>query len=307
MLSRAVILIIFIPLLVWIFLTDNIMFLVLTEIIIGMSVSEFYKMLKDKGFEVASRIGLFLSLLLPFLVYLKDRTLFSYNFLGFKGDIVVRFEIGGFVVFALMLIAARQILKVKIKGAMAEISYTLFGVIYISYFFSYILLIKNDFSNGNIIVLMTFILIWTCDISAYLVGISIGGRFIKKRLAPEISPKKSFEGAIGGILGTFLVAINFHYIFNFFTSKVCTSFLFFGQCRFDSNFFNFTKVEALMLSIIIALFAELGDLVESKIKREIEIKDSGNLLLGHGGFLDRFDSAFFVLPVVYYFVKFFLY
>ena len=206
-----------------------------------------------------------------------------------------------------MLIAARQILKVKIKGAMAEISYTLFGVIYISYFFSYILLIKNDFSNGNIIVLMTFILIWTCDISAYLVGISIGGRFIKKRLAPEISPKKSFEGAIGGILGTFLVAINFHYIFNFFTSKVCTSFLFFGQCRFDSNFFNFTKVEALMLSIIIALFAELGDLVESKIKREIEIKDSGNLLLGHGGFLDRFDSAFFVLPVVYYFVKFFLY
>ena len=144
MLSRTLVIILFVPLLIWVFLKGDITFLIFTEIIIGMSIYEFYKMLKDKGFEVASRIGLFLSLLLPVLVYLRDKVLFSYDFFGLKGDLVVKFDIGGFVVFALMLIAVRQILKVKIKGAMAEISYTLFGIIYISYFFSYILLIRND-------------------------------------------------------------------------------------------------------------------------------------------------------------------
>ena len=133
MLSRTLVIILFVPLLIWVFLKGDITFLIFTEIIIGMSIYEFYKMLKDKGFEVASRIGLFLSLLLPVLVYLRDKVLFSYDFFGLKGDLVVKFDIGGFVVFALMLIAVRQILKVKIKGAMAEISYTLFGIIYISY------------------------------------------------------------------------------------------------------------------------------------------------------------------------------
>ena len=305
MLSRALVIVIFVPLLILIFLKGDFTFLIFTEVIIGMSVYEFYKMLKDKGFEVASRIGLFLSLLLPVLVYMKDKVLFSYNFMGFSGDIIARFDIGGFVVFALMLIATRQILKVKINGGMAEISYTLFGIIYISYFFSYILLIKSEFSNGRALVLMTFILIWTCDIAAYLVGISIGGKIIKRRLAPEISPKKSFEGAIGGFIGAFIVALKFDVIFSFFAEFFCKNIHIFSECSVHSNI-SFTKTEALLLALIIAFFAELGDLVESKIKREFEIKDSGTLLLGHGGFLDRFDSALFVLPVVYYFVKYFI-
>ena len=269
MLSRALVIVIFVPLLILIFLKGDFTFLIFTEVIIGMSVYEFYKMLKDKGFEVASRIGLFLSLLLPVLVYMKDKVLFSYNFMGFSGDIIARFDIGGFVVFALMLIATRQILKVKINGAMAEISYTLFGIIYISYFFSYILLIKSEFSNGRALVLMTFILIWTCDI------------------------------------GAFIVALKFDVIFSFFAEFFCKNIHIFSECSVHSNI-SFTKTEALLLALIIAFFAELGDLVESKIKREFEIKDSGTLLLGHGGFLDRFDSALFVLPVVYYFVKYFI-
>ena len=305
MLSRTIVIIIFVPLLMWIFLKGDIMFLLFAEVIIGMSVYEFYKMLKNKGFQVASRIGLFLSLLLPILVHLQDKILFSYNFLGLKGDIVARFDIGGFVVFALILIAVRQILKVKIFGAMAEISYTLFGIIYISYFFSYILLIKNDFPNGRALVLMTFILIWTCDIAAYLVGISIGGKFIKRRLAPEISPKKSFEGAIGGFLGVFIIALKFDTIYSFFANIICKNVTFMDHCSIYGNV-SFTKLEAFILAFLVACFAELGDLVESKIKREFEIKDSGTLLLGHGGFLDRFDSALFVLPVVYYFIKYFI-
>ena len=80
MLSRTLVIILFVPLLIGIFLKGDITFLIFTEIIIGMSIYEFYKMLKGKGFEVASRIGLFLSLLLPVLIYLRDKVLFSYNF-----------------------------------------------------------------------------------------------------------------------------------------------------------------------------------------------------------------------------------
>ena len=139
-------------------------FLVFTLVIIGMSLFEFYKMLKDKGFEVANKIGMRLRLFLPIAIYFQEnsKNIFSYfKFAFFKQ---INFDMGGFIVFAIMLLALRQVLKVKIQNAMAEISYTLFGIIYVSYLFSHILLIKYEFPNGNILVVMTFMLIWTCSV-----------------------------------------------------------------------------------------------------------------------------------------------
>ena len=211
---------------------------------------------------------------------------------------------GGFIVFALMLLSLRQILKEKIKGAMAEISYTLFGIIYVAYLFSYILLIRYEFPNGNVLVAMTFILIWACDISAYLVGKAIGGKFFKRRLSPKISPNKSIEGAIAGILGVFLVILFFDQIYLLIANFVCGISFISKNCSLTYLKVGIKGVHAFILALGLGVFAELGDLVESKIKRELGIKDSGNLLLGHGGFLDRFDSALFVLPIVYYFMKY---
>lgn len=304
MLSRFLVILVFVPLLIWIFLKGDITFLIFTEIIIGMSMLEFYKILKDKGYEVASRIGMVLGLLLPLMIYFQTK---SENIFGplkiLKLD-RIEFNMGGFVVFALMTLAIRQILRVKIKGAMAEISYTLFGIIYISYFFSHILLIRNELPNGHIIVLMTFLLIWACDISAYLVGIAIGGKIFKRRLAPEISPKKSIEGAIAGIIGTFITILAFDKIYLFLSSTICKIGIISKSCSGNYESIGITVWKALILALIVGIFAEIGDLVESKIKREFQVKDSGNLLLGHGGFLDRFDSALFVLPLVYYFIKY---
>ena len=211
---------------------------------------------------------------------------------------------GGFIVFALMLLSLRQILKEKIKGAMAEISYTLFGIIYVAYLFSYILLIRYEFPNGNVLVTMTFILIWACDISAYLVGKAIGGKFFKRRLSPKISPNKSIEGAIAGILGVFLVILFFDQIYLFIANFVCGISFISKKCSLTYLKVGIKGIHAFILALGLGVFAELGDLVESKIKRELGIKDSGNFLLGHGGFLDRFDSALFVLPIVYYFMKY---
>ena len=126
MLSRLFIILLFVPLLLWIFLKGDILFLLFTVVIIGVSLYEFYKMLKEKGYEVASRIGMGLGLFLPVAIYFQEnsRNIFSVFRLAFFKQI--NYDMGGFIVFALMLLSVRQILKEKINGAMAEISYTLF-------------------------------------------------------------------------------------------------------------------------------------------------------------------------------------
>ena len=142
MLSRLFIILLFVPFLLWIFLKGNVMFLIFTLVIIGMSLFEFYKMLKDKGFEVASRIGMGLGLFLPVAIYFQENSKNIFSYFKFEFFKQINFDMGGFIVFAIVLLSLRQVLKVKIQNAMAEISYTLFGIIYVSYLFSHILLIK---------------------------------------------------------------------------------------------------------------------------------------------------------------------
>ncbi len=114
------------------------------------------------------------------------------------------------------------------------------------------------------------------DVFAYLTGILVG----KHKLSPIVSPKKSVEGAIGGTL---------------FTAAA-----FVGYAIFANSYFNtaFNVVEAVLAGIVFAVFAQIGDLTESAIKRKYEVKDSGNLIPGHGGVYDRFDSWITTAPLV---------
>lgn len=305
MLSRLFIIVLFVPFLLWIFLKGDVMFLVFTLAIIGVSLHEFYKMLKDKGFEVASRIGLGLGLFLPLAIYFQQNSKNIFSYFKFEFFKQINFDMGGFIVFAIILLSLRQIFKVKIENAMAEISYTMFGIIYVAYLFSYILLLKYEFPNGRVLVTMTFILIWTCDSAAFIGGKTLGGKIFKRRLAPKISPNKSIEGAIFGVLGVFGVILIFDKLYLAIANAICKFSIISKACSPETyQSIGLKAWEAFLLALAIGIFAELGDLVESKIKREFGIKDSGNLLLGHGGFLDRFDSALFVLPIVYFFMKY---
>lgn len=163
-----------------------------------------------------------------------------------------------------------------------NIGLTLLGAIYVVIPFS--LLVLSGFSmpsealyNYNpAIILGFFFLLWTSDTGAYLVGITMG----KHPLFPRISPKKSWEGFIGGIVLTLVVAV---VISRFFTVLSLTDWLFIGA--------------------IIAIFGVLGDLIESLLKRSLQIKDSGNILPGHGGILDRFDSVIFSAPLVFLYIQ----
>ena len=136
-------------------------------------------------------------------------------------------------------------------------------------------LISLNFDVGSAMIWLLFICTWSSDTFAYFVGVAIGSH----KLASSISPKKTVEGFIGGVVGTTAMAVLVGHVF-----------------------FSFPFIEMTILGFVLAIVATLGDLVESVMKRFAGIKDSGILLPGHGGMLDRFDSIFYTAPVFYYFI-----
>lgn len=153
-----------------------------------------------------------------------------------------------------------------------------FCAFYAPVLFTFIFLTRN-LPNGIYMVWMIFISSWICDTCAYLTGMAIG----KHKLAPVLSPKKSIEGAVGGIVGSALVGAVFGY---FVLERV-----FADQ--------NVTWIAALICGVG-AVISQVGDLAASGIKRNHDIKDYGKLIPGHGGIMDRFDSVLFTAPIIYY-------
>ena len=133
--------------------------------------------------------------------------------------------------------------------------------------------------QGWVLLIFAFLLIWVNDIFAYLTGVSIG----RHKLFPRISPKKTIEGSIGGAVFTMLFA----YVLNRFVLNV----FFFDNYMSD--------IEVLFLALGVVVFGTLGDLTESMMKRHAGVKDSGNIIPGHGGILDRFDATFMAMPFVF--------
>ena len=133
-----------------------------------------------------------------------------------------------------------------------------------------------DKSQSGILIGM-FILIWTSDVFAYLTGSMFG----KHKLMERISPKKTWEGSVGGLFFALIAA----YILSIFVTQL-------------------NLVEWIALSVIIVISGTLGDLVESLLKRNAGVKDSGTIFPGHGGVLDRFDAVIFATPMVFVFINF---
>ena len=148
---------------------------------------------------------------------------------------------------------------------------------YISSGFIFLILIAFNFGDYNPqIILGIFLLIWTNDSFAYLIGKNFG----KQKLFASISPKKTIEGFLGGVF--------FSAIGSYFIALLAPSLSF-------SNW--------LIISVLVSVFGTLGDLVESKYKRQASVKDSGKIMPGHGGMLDRLDSAIFAAPFIYLFLR----
>ncbi|MFS0672469.1 phosphatidate cytidylyltransferase [Ornithinibacillus sp. 179-J 7C1 HS] len=174
------------------------------------------------------------------------------------------------LVFVLGLLAYTVLLKNKFT--FDDVGFVLLAVFYVGMGFFYLLQTRSGL-DGLAYVFFAFLLIWSTDTGAYFTGRAIG----KKKLWPEISPNKTIEGAIGGIILAVVVGVVFHLLYQF----------------------PYSIASIIVISILVSIFGQIGDLVESAFKRHYDIKDSGKILPGHGGILDRFDSAIFVFPVLH--------
>lgn len=186
------------------------------------------------------------------------------------------------IVIAVLLLMCFTVINTKYNYI--DIAVTLFGFIYVSVFFGNIILV-NQMESGNYLIWLIFISSWLCDTGAYYAGRFLG----KHKLAPKVSPNKTIEGAIGGLISSCLACG----IFGIFISNINVN-------------ININVIHFFLIGLICGVFCQLGDLMASSIKRYVGVKDFSNLIPGHGGILDRFDSILFASVVVYYYMSFVL-
>lgn len=181
-------------------------------------------------------------------------------------------EMGVFA--ALLLIPASYVfMKGSIDEALPSSAIAVMATLYVGMLGGSLIRMRGDFPVGPKLVFFLLIVVWIGDAGAYYTGRALG----KHKLSPRISPKKTIEGLVGGILTSTIAAIVIHFTF----------------------FPEFPLPHAVAAGVILSACGVIGDLAESLWKRSADVKDSGTLIPGHGGFLDRFDSIFFTAPILY--------
>ena len=197
-------------------------------------------------------------------------------------------EAGALAMFSLGVVATflwfMAVPSVHRKDTLANVGLTILNVAYVPLLASYLIVtLELTGSDADALVVAVIGLAFIYDTAAFLVGSVWGGSFFTRPLAPDISPKKSIEGLIGAALVTVIVSM-----------ALVPSFV--GP-------FEDKRIESLLLAIVVAAAATVGDLAESLIKRDLGIKDMGSILPGHGGVLDRIDSLLFVAPAAFLFFR----
>ena len=250
--------------------------LLLSAVIVDLSSKEYVDILKHKGFYPSMKVILFADAVFAIIAYFN------------KFNIVpIAFTIGTISAFMWVLFRGRQ-------PYIANAATTILGFVYSGWFPLHLLflrdlgannhtslqmLFKTDIFNAGFgYVLFLFFLVILTDVGCYYFGMNLG----KHKLAPVISPNKTIEGSLGGafcaVTGGLIIAY----------------------------FIKLPWYHAIIAGLLVTVFAQIGDLCESLIKRDAGVKDSGDLLPGHGGFLDRTDSYILTIPVMYYYFAFFV-
>jgi len=290
--KRVVFAIIGIPIALFLIIYGELPFLFAIIIISSVALYEFYSLAKLKNVNSNFALGFLFNLIFILFIY------FSLS----NAKILIN---SGFIILVLILLLVLSAFSLEMwrrkENRLLNVSTTISGILYACFpFYSLILIrefykITEFFINNNInlplffinqqnleefsifSVIFVLITIWICDSAAFFIGKNLG----KHKLFERVSPKKTWEGAVAGFIASILSSF---LLFYFFVP-------------------NFPYIHSIMLGVIIGIFGQIGDLAESLIKRDVGVKDSSNLIPGHGGALDRFDSILFVFPLVFvYFI-----
>ena len=234
---------------------------IFTFVLSALGLYEFYKALREKEFKPIDIVG-YILLLLYYLI--------GHNFEALTYILVL-------AVFILLIIPV-----INLKYTFIDVALTVLGFLYVGVFFSFIYLV-SEMPGGSFYVWLIFIGSWMTDTTAYYAGRLFG----KTKLCPEVSPKKTVEGSLGGLVGATL----FCGLYGVFVTRYVAYVPLY-------HFF--------IIGAICGVFSQFGDLVASSVKRYVGIKDYSKLIPGHGGILDRFDSILFSGVVVFYYLTFIL-
>jgi phosphatidate cytidylyltransferase len=260
--------VVFIPCFIIITRTGGYHFLALINALIFIGMWEFYRMLEVKGTRPYKIIGIVCGLILSWYVFFRN---------GMYANL--------FLTLALITLMCMELTRRQAREAVYHISSTVFGVIYVAFLGSHLILLREhplsislDYSMGASFVFLAVVVTWAGDTGAYIVGKTMG----RHPLLPRVSEKKTREGSVGGLV--FSVA---------------------GVLLAKQTFAPYLELwQALLLGVMAGAMGQLGDLCESLVKRDLNVKDASDTIPGHGGILDRFDSLLFTAPLTYYFIRF---
>lgn len=257
----------FVPILIVLARAGGLAFWGFVALEVGLGLIEFYRMMRGKGLQPYPVLGHLCALGLLWKVLRPHQT---------HADFLVT--------AALLLTLALGLRRPELKGRVEGMAVTLFGVLYVGWLSAHLVMLRElpwragtPYADGASYVLLAFWITWSCDTGAYAVGRLFG----RNRPWTLISPRKSVEGAVGGLAASVIAA-------------------FVARAWFAPYLHAW---DAAALGGLVGVFAQVGDLVESMLKRDAAHGDSSDLIPGHGGVLDRFDSLYFAAPLVFYYLK----
>jgi phosphatidate cytidylyltransferase len=270
-----------IPPIIWVILEGGLWVLATVVVITLLGVNEFYHLIEAKGAEPLRGVGTLAAVSLPVVSYLGS---------DYAATVLMSFLLLGLMV--------AQLGKAQIKESLASISGTFFGVFYVGWLLSHAVALRgfHDVVQGRwgseavvgmhpdagaFYLLFAISSVIAGDVGAYFVGRKYG----KRKLAPRVSPGKTVEGAFGAIAGGLVVGLACKAIFDGFLPELSA---------------QLGWLACAVLAPLLAGVGIVGDLVESLLKRDAQVKDTGTLLPGTGGVLDRIDSNLLGIPVLYY-------
>jgi phosphatidate cytidylyltransferase len=303
---RVLVALIAIPIILWLTMLGGYFFFFLITVISSLCLFEFYRLAEAKGAAPLKTLGLIAGVIInAVFVYERlqvDIYQFILNHFSIHLAMFSQHQLLTVVMLKLLLLTMLIELFRSKSSPTINIATTISGVLIISLCFGTLIFLRELFPYGfpvykffatgyadgpqiaqinrwgGYTVIAVFASIWICDTAAYFGGKVFGTH----KLFPRVSPNKTWEGAIFGFLFSIV-------------TMVAAKILMLGYLAFQ---------HAIVIGVLIGIFGQLGDLIESRFKRDADVKDSSKLIPGHGGFYDRFDSLVYISPIVYLYIDF---
>lgn len=272
-----------VPLILYVIAIGGLPFLAVMLCFILLGMREFYHLIENRGAQPHVGLGLAAGAAVAFLAYFGSENLAMLLMTA--------------LLLALMI---AQLRKAQIHEALSSISGTFFGVFYVGWLLSHAIVLRQFYDaaisrysiedvleagyvpdSGAFFLVFTLAVVVLCDAGAYFAG----RRFGRRKLAPKVSPGKTVEGALGGLIAGMLGGVGVKGLFDFLWPELSAA---------------FSWQQVIPFALVLSVVGIVGDLVESLLKRDAEVKDAGSLLPGMGGVLDRIDAPLLAFPAMYY-------